>query len=78
MGINCTYDPISLSFQFFLIHLSKYVKFGRKNFQFHTKSGPLTTLSEKSNRMKYDSLTKWVSFHSVMISHEPHMSLKSH
>ena len=39
MGINCTYDPISLSFQifFFFIHLSKYVKLDGELFQLHTK-----------------------------------------
>ena len=33
---------------------------------------------QKSNRMKYDSHTKWVSHQSAIIRHETDMTLKSH
>ena len=35
-GIICAYDPILLTFHFF-IQLSKYGKLNAKHFQFHTK-----------------------------------------
>ena len=78
MGINCTYDPISLSFQFFYPFV-QICKIGWETFSTsHKNQDPSPLPVGKSNRMKYDSQTEWVSSHSVMISHEPHMSLKSH
>ena len=77
-GTHCTYDPISLSFQFFL----SFVQICEIRWETlsisHKNRDPSPLQVQKGKRMKYDSQTKRVSSHSVMIRHETHMSLKSH
>ena len=36
------------------------------------------TPHQKSNRVKYDSHTKWVSYQLAIIRHQTDMTLKSH
>ena len=44
----------------------------------HKNEGPSPLQVQKSNRMKYDSHTKWVSYQLAIIRHETDMTLKSH
>ena len=54
-------------------------KIGWKTFSTsHKNQDPSPLQVQKSNRMKYDSQIEWVSSHSEMITHVPHVSLKSH
>ena len=43
----------------------------------HKNKDPSPLQVQKSNRMKYDSQTKWVSSPSIIIRHQTHTSLKS-
>ena len=70
--------PFHCSFNFFYPFV-QICEIGQETFSIsHKNQDPSPLQVQKSNRMKYDSQTEWVSSHSVMISHEPHMSLKSH
>ena len=79
MGIICTYDPILLSFQFFFYPCVQICEIKGETFSISHKNEDSSSLQvQKSKRMKYDSQTKNVSSHSVMIRHDTHVPLKSH